>query len=322
MRRRARAFPIRDHEGEKIESLNLLGSSHAKPDFTPPAGACDCHVHVFEDHGRYPLAADRPYTPAEATLADLAAVLGWLGLGRAVIVQASPQGNDHACLADSLRAINRGGALEARGVCVIGSRTSDAELQDLHRAGVRGARVNLHTVGTHSASAARESILRVAGRVAPLGWHVQTFTDLNVIAGLRGELSRLPVPIVFDHFALARAGAGIGQPGFDVLASLLAQGKAYVKLSATYRMSGPGEEAGVQDLARALIDANPDRILWGSDWPHTVGTMVPGSERLAVRPFKAVDDGAALSRLRQWTQGRAGLLDRILVANPAALYQF
>lgn len=293
-----------------------LGVRHTPPDFAVPPGACDCHVHVFGLSGCFPFAAGRLYTPGPASVTDLLAVQRALRLERAVIVQPTPYGTDNACTLDALRRLGP----RARGVAVIGAATPDA-LRRMHEAGVRGIRVNLETHGETDPSAARDRLRAAASRAAPLGWHVQTYTNLAMLAALRDDIRALPTTLVIDHFGRASAAKGVRQPGFDALLSLLDSRKAYVKLSAAYRISSDPDHADAAEIARALIDAGPDRVLWGSDWPHPWAR--PGAVRdpNVVEPFRPEDDGLALNRLARWTKG-PDELRRILVDNPASLYGF
>ncbi|MGP4018465.1 amidohydrolase family protein [Saccharopolyspora sp. 5N708] len=278
-----------------------------------PAGACDCHVHVFDPE--FPFAADRTYTPGEASGAQLDELHWRLGVSRAVLVQSSPYGTDNSCLLRQLR--ERGD--RARAVVVF-DPAAEPPLREWDAAGVRGARVNLATFAVDEPEAALGPLRATAAAIADLGWHLQVFTGLPVVAALADELARLPVPVVLDHFALARAAAGPEQPGFAELVDLLRSGAAFVKLSAPHRISGAADQADVAPLARALVGAAPERLLWGTDWPHTGGRTRTAANRLTVEPFQAVDDARALDRLLEWTGAEAGR--RILVENPAALYGF
>ncbi|HEY4250102.1 MAG TPA: amidohydrolase family protein [Roseomonas sp.] len=301
-------------------SRAILGVHHGAPGFAMPEGACDCHTHVFGPAGRFPFAADRLYTPGDALVEDLFAHQLRLGLDRVVIVQPSCYGTDNACTVAGLRAL---GPARARGVAVIADAADEAALAALHAAGIRGVRLNLETSGNNDPEAARRALRETAARVAPFGWHVQVFTNLGVIGALREVVETLPVPLVVDHFGRARGDGGIAQPGFDALLGLVRDGRAYVKLSAPHRASALPGYADVLPLARALIAANPDRMLWGSDWPHPGGAP-PGGRRSpdGIEAFRPEDDGAALTRLGQWAAGDAALLRRILVDNPARLYGF
>ena len=177
--------------------------------------------------------AGRGYTPPPATAAELTALQQALRLSRVVIVQPSVYGSDNSCTIDGMRRLGE----RARGVAVIDDSTSDAALDEMHRAGIRGVRVNLETAGETDPDLARRNLAAAVARVAPLGWHVQVYTRLSVIARLAGDLENLPVPIVFDHFGGAQAASGPEQPGFAALVTLVAAGHAYVKVSAAYRSS-------------------------------------------------------------------------------------
>jgi predicted TIM-barrel fold metal-dependent hydrolase len=286
--------------------------------FDMPRLACDCHVHVMGGPPRYPLALDRVYTPGIATPDELLAHQRVLSLERVVLVQASPFGADNSCMLDGMRQIGE----IARGVAVIDDKTSDGALKAMHAAGIRGVRVNLETFGKSDPTAGRQALQWAAKRVAPFGWHVQAFTNLSVIAALKHDLRALPVTLVFDHFGRAVAANGPAQAGFDALVSLVSDGKAYVKISAPHRLSSLPDFADIAPLARALIAAKADRIVWGSDWPHTAGAP-PGGKRdpNVVEPFRPIDDGAALNRLHGWTRDRTEL-EKILVHNPARLYDY
>ena len=234
-----------------------------------------------------------------------------------MIVQPSVYGSDNSCTLDGMRRLGK----RARGVAVIDAATSNAALDEMHRAGIRGVRVNLETAGETDPDAARRNLAAAVARVAPLGWHVQVYTRLSVIARLSDDVARLPVPIVFDHFGGAQAAGGIDQPGFAELLALVTGGHAYVKVSAAYRSS---EKAPAYDdvapLARALIAANPERILWGTDWPHP-HAAAPDKALAEIAPFYDIDDGLVLNQLRSWA-GNAAIRRKILVDNPARLYGF
>jgi predicted TIM-barrel fold metal-dependent hydrolase len=261
-----------------------------------PPRACDCHVHIFGPPQRYPLARERTYTPPEAPVEGLLALQERLGLERVVVVQPSVYGTDNSCTLDALRRLGP----RARGVAVIDARAPQDELELMRRAGVRGVRVNLQTGGRDDPA----SIEEAAKRAAPLGWHVQVFTRVPVLR----QLGALPVTLVVDHF-------GLPQSMDDVryLASLIREGNAYVKLSGQHRLPmDPGL------VVRALLEANSERCVWGSDWPHPFsGARDPRT----VQPFDPIDDAAALERLRGWV-GDPALFRKILVDNPARLYDF
>ena len=263
--------------------------------------ACDCHVHIFGPPARYPFSPERKYTPPQAGVGELLALQVKLELERVVIVQPSPYGTDNRCLLDALQQL--GG--RARGVVVIDHNTS---LIPMHGSGVRGVRINLQTGGERDPDAARRVIEQAARRVAPLGWHLQLWTDSRMLAALHDYLGELPVPLVIDHFGLAQSVED-GAP----LLSLLRGGNTWIKLSAPHRVQGD-----VDALARAFIAARPDRLVWGTDWPHPgTGPRPPDK----VQPFDRIDDAAALARLARWA-GDESVLRGILVDNPARLYDF
>ncbi|WP_242697625.1 amidohydrolase family protein [Bordetella petrii] len=285
--------------------------------FDIPAGACDCHVHVFGPARQYPYDPARTYTPADAPLAELSALHRELGIARTVIVQPSPYGADNRCLLDALARLDGAG----RGVAVIDDSTTDAALAAMQQAGVRGVRVNLETAGEHDPAVARRKLQRAAERVAPLGWHVQTYTNLATFAALADSLPGLPATLVVDHFGRAQAGLGLAQPGLDRLLDAVAAGRVYVKLSAPYRISREPDYADAAPLARALIDANPDRMLWGSDWPHP-GSAAGGPLSIdGITPFRQEDNRRALARCLEWA-GSPERARKILADNPARLYGF
>jgi predicted TIM-barrel fold metal-dependent hydrolase len=282
------------------------------------APACDCHAHVFGPYDRFPLAADRPYTPPEASLPDLRAIHAALGIERVVIVAASPYGTDNAGLVDAVRRLGDAG----RGVVAL-DPNADIDLDTLHRAGVRGVRINLASVGASDPRAAEEALRATADRVAPHGWHVDLHAGLDVIAALADTIAGSPAPTAIDHFGLADPAAGPDQDGFAVLRDLAAAGHAYVKLSAPERLTGDPDADDVATLARALLEAAPERMLWASDWPHTGGGPHGGGarDRESVEPFREIDDARTLARFREWTASDDEAR-RVLVDNPARLYGF
>ncbi|WP_326834357.1 amidohydrolase family protein [Amycolatopsis rhabdoformis] len=273
-----------------------------------PSGATDCHVHVFDP--RFPYSEDRAYTPGAASGEQLDELHWRLGVSRAVLVQPSPYGTDNSCLLAQLR--DRGE--RARGVVVV-DPAGGAPLREWHAQGVRGARVNLATFAVDDPAAAPAPLRATASAIADLGWHLQVFTSAKVVAALADEFARLPVPVVFDHFALASPDVGLAE-----LTDLLRSGAAYVKLSAPHRISTAPDHTDVEPLVRALAAAAPDRLLWGTDWPHTGGRARTPANRLSVEPFEPIDDARALERLLDWTGPVVGR--RILVDNPVELYGF
>jgi len=282
-----------------------------------PAGSCDCHVHVFGDPSVYPYDPARTYTPGPATLEQLLALHARLGIERMVIVHPSPYGADNRCTVDAVRAL--GGA--ARGVAVIDEATTDRALEAMHADGVRGVRVNLETSGHHDPDVAGKLLRRAAERVAPLGWHVQTFTNLPILSALADTIAALPTTLVVDHFGRARAALGPEQPGMNELLGLVKSGKVYVKLSAAYRMSEVPGYPDAADMASAFLEAGPDRMVWGSDWPHPGAASGTKPDANGITAFRQEDDDAAMARLIGWTK-TPELLRAVLVDNPARLYDF
>ncbi len=286
--------------------------------FAVPAGACDCHVHVVGDPARFPMAPDRVYTPPEASPGMLLEVQRDLHLSRVVLIQPSFYGTDNAAMLDALRRL--GG--QARGIAVAGEEADTAGLDAMAAAGVRGLRVNLETAGEFDPGVAARKLEAAIAQCQPRGWHIQLYTRLSVIAVLADGLARSPVPLVLDHFAGAQAALGPAQPGFDAALALVRSGKAYVKISAAYRVSkAPAPYDDIVPLARAMVAANPDRVIWGSDWPHTDAARIPGRAPTDTSPFLRIDDGLMLNQLTLWVPN-ADLRNRILVDNPARLYGF
>src|SRR5258708_24653575 len=187
---------------------------------------------------------------------------------------------------------------------------------------MRGIRLNFATAGLSDPVAARAHLAAFAPRLVRLGWHLQIYAKLTLVAALGEDLARLPVPVVIDHFGGAEAAAGPGQPGFDKLTALVRSGKAYVKLSAPYRVSTLRPDfTDAAPLAHALIAANSDRMVWGSDWPHPGGSRVPHRSLAEIDPFFPEDDGRNLNLLAAWAPDPA-IRRKILVDNPARLYGF
>ena len=279
-----------------------------------PAGACDCHVHVFGEPARYPYADNRRYTPGIASVAELDALHRSLGITRTVVVQPSPYGTDNACTLD---AVAQMGA-RARAVAVIDPQIDDDSLDAMHRRGVRGVRVNLETEGARDIAAAGKALRDIAARVQAWHWHVQVYADIEVIAGLASDIRALPTPLVVDHFGKTSAALGPDHPPFKALHGLVADGFAYVKLSAAHRVSTAPDCEDAGALALALLEANDERLVWGSDWPHPGGAR---SEQRSIEPFNDIDDSRALERLVQWIDDERRIR-QILVDNPARLYDF
>ncbi|MDO9711397.1 amidohydrolase family protein [Paracraurococcus lichenis] len=303
--------------GAVAASSRARAAVRTVPDLEVPRGACDCHVHVFPDPARFPLFAGRTYTPPVATPADLLQLQRDLHLDRVVIVQPSVYGTDNRATLDGIREL---GPQRARGLAVIDAKTTPAQMEELHQGGIRGVRVNLETAGVVDPAASAQKLKAAVEQVQARGWHVQAYTRLSIIEALKDELARMPVPLVVDHFGGARAGRGVSQPGFAALLDLVRSGKAYVKISGAYRSSDAAPDfADAAPLARALIAANPDRILWGTDWPHT--NSASGKPATEISEPLPIDDGRLFNQLAKWAPD-AATRRRILVDNPARLYGF
>jgi predicted TIM-barrel fold metal-dependent hydrolase len=286
--------------------------------FDVPAGACDCHTHIFGDPRRFRFADDRVYTPEPASIAEMRALHRALHIDRVVIVQPSVYGTDNTCTLDAVRQLGH----RARAIAVIDERAAPAALDALHAGGVRGIRINLATAGQTDAGVARDRLRRSVEQLAGRNWHVQMYTAIALIEAIRDRIAESPVPIVFDHFGGAQAALGTRQPGFEALLDLVRSGKAWVKISGAYRSSNAEPDyADVAPLAKALIAANPQRILWGSDWPHPDSAIVAGRKATDIAPLLPIDDGRVLNQLAVWAPDPA-LRRTILVDNPARLYGF
>lgn len=261
-----------------------------------PAGAVDTHCHIF-DPARFPFDPCRSYTPGTATVGELQAMHARLGISRVVLVQPSVYGADNRCLLQGLATL-----ANARGVAVIDpAAVTDEGLDALRKAGVVGVRVNLGASVEGQAEIAREAVSRTLARVAPFGLLVQLYIDLPLVAVLADVIAASPAPVVLDHLGGVQIGHGVKHPSFGVLLALLADGKAWVKLSASHRTAR--DESGypsLEPIIRSLIGANPHRLVWGSDWPHTGGTARIGPKRGDVEPFRSVDDASILMQLSSW----------------------
>jgi predicted TIM-barrel fold metal-dependent hydrolase len=300
--------------------LNAAASQPATPvKFDVPPGACDCHTHIFGDPARFPFTAGRAYTPESASVEEMRALHRALHTDRVVIVQPSVYGTDNACTLDAIRQLGS----RARGVAVVDAQTSAASLDQMGRAGVRGVRINLETAGVTDLTIARQRFQAAVDLVKGRGWHIQLNTRLSVVEGINDVFMASPVVVVIDHFARAQARSGVAQPGFGVVLDLVRAGRAYVKISAPYNISAMAPDyPDVAPLAKALIAANPQRILWGTNWPHPPDvSQRAGRDPNQVSPLRATDDGRVFNLLADWAPDPA-VRRAILVENPARLYDF
>jgi 2-pyrone-4,6-dicarboxylate lactonase len=273
-----------------------------KPKYTPPPGACDAHCHIFGPGERFPYAPNRTYTPPDAGKETLKALHEHLGFSRAVLVQASCHGRDNSAMVDAMGWSN--GAW--RGVAMVDASVSDRELERLNTAGARGVRFNFvaHLGGAPDLAQVNE----VIARIAPLGWHVELHLDAHDIATYRDFLEKLPVPFIIDHMGRVEARLGLDQPAFRLLLDLVKTNeRAWVKVSGAERVSSTGKPfRDAIPFGRALVEAAPDRMLWGTDFPHPNVKDMP-------------NDGESVDLFAEMVPDDA-LRAKILVDNPVKLY--
>jgi predicted TIM-barrel fold metal-dependent hydrolase len=297
-------------------SLGKASQPATPVNFDVPAGACDCHTHIHGDPAQYPYFSGRVYTPEMATPEEMAELHKALRMRRVVIVTPSVYGADNSATLFGMKA--RGA--DARGVVVIDDKTTESELDAMGRAGVRGIRLNLATGGTADPAAGRQRFQAAVERVKGRNWHVQMYTNLAMISAIKDLAAASPVPVVFDHFGGAQAALGPQQPGFADLLALVRSGKAWVKISGAYRASKLGPDfPDAAPLAQALIAANSDRVVWGTDWPHPNSSS--GRPVSALAPFFEIDDARLLNQLPAWAPDPA-IRKKILLDNPVRLYGF
>jgi predicted TIM-barrel fold metal-dependent hydrolase len=266
------------------------------------SGSWDCHAHVFGPYGRYPLAAERSYTPPEAPAAEYLALLDRLGMAHGVLVHPSAYGEDHSLLLDVLAANP-----QLRGVMVL--RAADRmTLAELRAKGVRGLRFSHRGgAGTNFAgSASLDDLATLAPAMAEAGLHAELWTDTGALPALEPLLRTLAVPAVIDHMGGFDPAAGVDAPGFRALLRLLESGRVWVKLCAYRNLLASGDLDAGEPFQRALQQANPGQLVWGSDWPHLRVAPAPDAARL-------------LDAMRRWA-GDESLAQRILVDNAARLY--
>ena len=289
-----------------------------KVSFDVPPGATDCAVHIYGDTKRHPFWEGRTYTPEPATVPELKQVMRALGFDRVVVVQASTYGTDNSCVVDSIRELGSG----ARGVAVIDDKTTEASLDDMHRGGVRGIRLSLGNQGVTDPAGAKQRLKAAADRMkSRKGWSVLISGSPATWDALRVELAAVGAPIVIDHFGEPRVADGVGQPGFTAVLNLVKSGKAYVKLSNADTLTQQPDLSDVTPYAKALIAANPQRVVWGTAWPHPSAGAVPGRKPTDLALHRQTDDGHVMNMLPTWAPD-AAIRRMILVDNPARLYGF
>jgi D-galactarolactone isomerase len=267
-----------------------------------PADACDCHHHIYD--ARFPVAPYATLKPADARPADYRLLQKRIGTTRSVVVQPSTYGTDNSCTLDGMAQLGA----TSRGVAVVDTSVTDAELQRLHSLGIRGIRFNLVQAGATTA----EMLEPLSKRVNDLGWHVQIHQLADNIVKMEDLLQKLASPIVFDHMGRIPKDAGTNHPGYAVIAKLIDKGRTWVKISGAYMDTKVGAPtyADSTRLAQAFVKLAPQRMVWGSDWPHP-------TEKDDNKP----NDAILADLLLEWA-GDEATRNRILVDNPATLYGF
>ena len=283
----------------------------SKPRFKLPAGAVDAHCHVFGPGNVFPYAPERKYTPCDASKEQLFALRDHLGFDKNVIVQATCHGSDNSALVDALKASNG----KAKGVATVNRNVTDAELQEMHAAGVRGTRFNF--VKRLADFTPREVLLEIANRIAPLGWHVVIYFEAVDLPELYDFFTSLPTTVVVDHMGRPDVTKQVNGPEFELFVKMMREhSNIWSKVSCPERLSvsGPkalnGEQhayADVVPFAKRLVETFPDRVLWGTDWPHpNLKDHMP-------------DDGLLVDFIPQIAT-TSELQQKLLVDNPTRLY--
>jgi predicted TIM-barrel fold metal-dependent hydrolase len=284
--------------------------------FAVPDGACDSHTCIVADPAKFPLAASRGYTPEPASLDEMRSMHRALHIQRVVIVQPSFYGTDNSLTLDIIKQLGP----NTRGVALIDENTSNEELDRLHRGGICGIIFDAGGARSQQPEDVRQRFKTAVERCRGRGWHIEFHGKLPDIEALQNELLASPVPVIFDHFGGAQPELGLDQPGFAALLKLVRSGNVYVDVSAPYRVSKQAPDyPDVVPIAKAIIAANPQRVTWGTGWPHP--TNIPGRAKTDPTPLLQIDDAHNLNLLASWTSG-AEQLRLALVENPARLYGF
>jgi 2-pyrone-4,6-dicarboxylate lactonase len=283
-----------------------------------PEGATDCHMHVIGPFDRFPLAADRAYTVPEARLEQHEGMKRRFGLARTVLVQLSGHGEDNRAMLAALAELKQRG----RAIAVLPVSTPMDELKSLHIAGVRGLRLNLATLKSRYGSNYADLVSTYEKMLAPQGWHLQVFADAPTLASMEAALLACRVPVVIDHMGLPDATQGIGQPEFQAVLRMAAAPHVWVKLAGADRITrASGRLRDAIPFMQALVGVAPQRVVWGSDWPHIgfhAGRQVSGD---GILPFRDIDVAELLAVLDEAVPDAAARR-AILVDNPARLYGF
>ena len=277
-----------------------------KPAFKLPPGTCDAHFHIFGPPDRFPYAATRVYTPPAAPLEHFFNLMEILGTERGVVTQPNAHGFDNTVTLDAIaRSDGR-----FRGVAKVDETFSEADIEKLHDGGIRGVRFNL--ISELGGKPNLPMYERVIERIAPLGWSVTLHMLPPELVEIAAWIRTVRIPVVIDHFGRVSFADGVGQKPYQVLLELAAEDHVWVKISCAERQSALGPPyADALPFAHALIEAAPDRLLWGTDWPHT--------QRF--KPGQMCDDGDLVDLLPEMVPD-ATILHRTLVDNPARLFGF
>ena len=278
-------------------------STLTRPSFAMPPGACDGHVHVFEQGQQYPSVPKPHYTLPDGGLTKLVRMGEATSLSRFAIVQPSYYGTNNRCMLDALDKLGARG----RGVAMVEDSISDDELRQMHRAGVRALRLDLFLRAQWPLTDIVAYIKRSVRKAKPLGWHLQFYTPGRVVRDLIPYLAEVEIDFVIDHMGYMLESDGLTRADFDRLLEAVAYSTGWMKLSGPYRVAKDGNYAKLRPLARAIVEAVGHRTIWGSDWPH-----IPNGQ---------MDTGSLLNLLANWVP-EAALRTRILCDNPAWLYGF
>ena len=283
-----------------------------KPRFTPPPNSCDTHAHVFGPPEKFPFAPTRQYTPPAAPIEHYLNMLAVIGIDRGVVVQPSAHGFDNTATLDAIA--KKGGRF--RGIARVDDTTTAEELKGLHEGGIRGVRFNL--LDRLAGNIKLMVFDRVIERLVEFGWSVDLHIDPKNLVEQEGRIRAIPVPVVFDHLARINPADGLGQEAFQLLLDFLKDERFWVKLTGADKISCTDSRSDkglfytdVVPFARALIEAAPDRVIWGTDWPHS-NIFVPG---------KTPNDGDLLDLLSEFAPDES-VRHKILVDNPSRLYGF
>ncbi len=273
-----------------------------KPALKLPAGACDCHAHVFGPQARFGYIKDAAYIPPDAPVDAYVRLLMRLGCSRAVLVQPSVYGTDHAATLEAMGS----GKFDFRGVAVVRKDVTAAEIEKLHAAGFRGIRINGLS---KNAGLPLEIAPKLAEFIKPFGWHLQFFLSIEKLTDAEERLGKLQVNVVIDHFGAFDGTKGVKGEGFERLLKLMRRANVWVKLSGIYQIfKTPVKAVDVKPFVERMLEVNSDRLVWGTDWPHPTAAWIP-------------DDGDLVDMLTAWIPDRA-IRNRILVTNPERLYGF